>query len=56
MKKLHIFHTLIIVFVLICFFLSFRLDNLIELFIFAFAILFTTAYLFAVVITHNKKS
>ena len=55
MKKIHIFHTIVIAFIVLCFSVSFRLDNIIELFIFTFAILFATAYLFAVVIDQDKK-
>lgn len=55
MKKLHIFHTLVIAFIVLCFSVSFKLDNLIELLIFTFALLFSVAYLFAIAIIKDKK-
>jgi hypothetical protein len=55
MKKIHIFHTLVIGFIVLCFLVSFKLDNLIELLIFTFALMFSVAYLFALAITSNKK-
>jgi hypothetical protein len=55
MKKIHIFHTLVIAFIVLCFSISFKLDNLIELIIFTFALMFSVAYLFALAIIHDKK-
>jgi hypothetical protein len=55
MKKIHLFHTLVIAFIVLCFSVSFTLDTFADLIIFTFGLLFSLAYLFALAIIHDKK-
>jgi len=56
MKKINLLHTLVIAVIVLCFSVSFRLDNYAEIIIFTFAILFTIAYIISIVITSDTES